>query len=75
MPKSFIIFVAILSLICCIKIINPKMNYDERFLTWCLNKYAMMEYNETIEELRRYRDEFRMYLYKKKFAEYNLDKE
>ena len=74
MPKSFIIFVATLSLICCIPVIRRTINYDEEKLTYCLKTWARMDYNETIEELRSYRDELRYYLYKKKIVEYKLDR-
>ena len=74
MSKSFILFLATLSLICCIPVIRKSLNFDEKQLAYCLKQNAHLDYNEQIEELRSYRDELRYYLYLKKFEEYKIDK-
>ena len=71
MPKTFILLLAILySILCVPRIRTP--NYNEEELTKCLEEYNI-EYDEKVEELRSYYDVLRIYLFSKKFEEYQFD--
>ena len=71
MSKTFILLFMILSLIVCVPRIRTP-NYDEKELTKCLEKINI-EYDEKVEELRGYYDVLRIFLFSKKFEEYQFD--
>ena len=73
MSKSFILFLATLSLIYCVPRIRQTLNFDEDKLTQCLKEKVNLEYNEQVEELRAYHDTLRGFLFSKKFEEYQFD--
>ena len=73
MSKSFILFLATVSLIYCMPRIRKTLNFDEEKLTQCLKDKVNLEYNVQVEELRGYHDTLRGFLFSKKYEEYQFD--
>ena len=71
MSKTLILLLATFSLIICMPRIRTP-NYDEKELTKCLEERNIV-YDEKVEELRGYYDVLRIFLFSKKFEEYQFD--
>ena len=74
MSKSLIVLLAIVSLITCFPMRRNNLNYDKEKLEACLLEKGV-ELDDKVEELRKYHDTLRGFLFSKKFEEYKFNKD
>ena len=74
MSKSLILLLAIVSLVASVPMIRKNLNFNEEKLTKCLKEKGV-EYDEKVEELRKYHDTLRKFLFSKKFEEYKFNED